>query len=172
MVPEVTAEPTCIAPLSTVNVTVPLFTVTPVPVTVAFNVTVWLLALYGTDAFDAVVTVACATVSVADVVEERVPLVPVIVRGYVPPGVLAAVKTVNSVGPNPISQGGAKVAEAPDGSPLTDKLTVPPNAAEDAATLTKMEKLEPGAAGPGELPIDNEKFDTTFVNCEAVKACV
>jgi hypothetical protein len=58
------AAPTCVAPLNTVNVTVPAFTVPPALVTVADRATLWLLTLNVADADDAVVVVVALTVSV------------------------------------------------------------------------------------------------------------
>jgi hypothetical protein len=57
-VPDVTAEPTCVPPCDTVNVTVPTFTAPAPLVTVAASVTFWLLALNLAVAFAATVVVA------------------------------------------------------------------------------------------------------------------
>ena len=43
---------------------------------------------------------------------------------YVPTGVLAEVVTVRDEEPDPETEAGAKEAEAPEGKPLTEKLTV------------------------------------------------
>ena len=64
-VPDVTELPICVAPWNTANVTVPALTVPAPLVTVAFNVTLWLLSLNVAVAFEAVVVVALLpTVSV------------------------------------------------------------------------------------------------------------
>ena len=55
----------------------------------------------------------------------NVPLVPVIVRGYVPVGVVVAVETVSVEFPEPETDAGLKLAVAPAGKPLTPRLTVP-----------------------------------------------
>jgi hypothetical protein len=66
----------------------------------------------------------CTTsVTVAECV--RVPLVPVIVRVYVPAGVVDAVETVSVALPEPETDAGLKLAEAPVGNPPTDRLAVP-----------------------------------------------
>ena len=58
----------------------------------------------------------------------RVPLVAVIVTGYVPAGVgaLTPVEMVMVEEPEPVTESGLKPAVAPAGSPLAAKLTVPP----------------------------------------------
>jgi hypothetical protein len=66
-VPDVAGEPTCVAPLNTVNVTVPTLTVPAALVSVAERATIWLLALNVADADDAVVVVFALTVSVCRV---------------------------------------------------------------------------------------------------------
>ena len=53
------------------------------------------------------------------------PLVPVIVNGYVPVGVVPAVATVIVDEPDVVTDAGLKLAVAPDGSPLALKVTVP-----------------------------------------------
>ena len=53
------------------------------------------------------------------------PLVPVIVRGYVPTAVVDAVETVSVEFPEPVSDAGLKLAVAPVGNPLTLKAAVP-----------------------------------------------
>jgi hypothetical protein len=55
----------------------------------------------------------------------REPLTPVMTSGYVPPGVLAVVATVNTE--DPVVGFGANVPLAPVGNPLTLKLTAPVN---------------------------------------------
>lgn len=45
------------------------------------------------------------------------------VSAYVPTGVLAEVVTVKVEEPDPVTEDGAKEAEAPEGKPLTEKLT-------------------------------------------------
>src|SRR5215468_7206144 len=64
-VPVVAGPPICTAPLNTVNVTIPAFTVPPVLVTVAFSVTFWFDRLNVADALDAVVVLPAFTVRVA-----------------------------------------------------------------------------------------------------------
>jgi hypothetical protein len=59
-VPDVTGKPTCVAPLNTVNVTVPEPTIPDALVTVADRVTLWLLALKFAEALAAVVVVPAA----------------------------------------------------------------------------------------------------------------
>jgi hypothetical protein len=55
----------------------------------------------------------------------KLPLVPVIVSGYVPVGVVDAVETVSVEFPEPPTDIGLKLAVAPVGSPLTLRFTVP-----------------------------------------------
>ena len=52
-------------------------------------------------------------------------LVPRMVSGYVPAGVEADVDTVTAVDPDATTDGGLNEADAPDGSPVTLKVTVP-----------------------------------------------
>ena len=66
------------------------------------------------------------TTSVAVEVRVRVPLVPVIVKGYVPAGVLALVVT-ESAADAPVVGFGLKVPVAPAGRPLMDSITAPVN---------------------------------------------
>jgi len=54
-----------------------------------------------------------------------VPLSPVIVKGYVPVGVVALVVTVMVDEPEVVTDAGLKLALAPAGSPLELKVTVP-----------------------------------------------
>ena len=61
-VPDVTALPITVAPCFTVNVTVPTFTAPAPLVTVAANVTLWLLALKLADAFAATVVVPASPI--------------------------------------------------------------------------------------------------------------
>jgi hypothetical protein len=61
---------------------------------------------------------------VTDVVRVSVPLVPVIVSANVPVAAVVVVATVN-VDDAPVAGFGLKVPVAPDGSPLTVKLTAP-----------------------------------------------
>jgi hypothetical protein len=69
-VPEVTGKPTCVAPLNTVNVTVPEPSVPDGLVTVADRVTLWLLALKFAETLAAVVVVPAAfTVRVCELSE-------------------------------------------------------------------------------------------------------
>ena len=57
----------------------------------------------------------------------RLPLVPVIVSGDVPVGVVLAVVTVMVEEPLPVIVAGEKLAEAPVGKPLAVRVTVPVN---------------------------------------------
>jgi hypothetical protein len=79
---DVTADPSCVPPLETVNVTVPAFTVPAVLVTVAERVTFWELALNPIEAFAAVVVVgdSGAAVSVIAVEADSAPVVTVTFR--------------------------------------------------------------------------------------------
>src|SRR5688572_1824238 len=65
------------------------------------------------------------TVSDTVVVRTRAPLVPVMVKVNVPFGVLFFVATVSVEDPEPVTEGGLKLAVAPPGSPLAEKVTVP-----------------------------------------------
>ena len=56
---------------------------------------------------------------------DRVPLAPVIVRGYEPVGVVVAVTTVSVEFPETVIDVGLKLAVAPVGNPLTLKAAVP-----------------------------------------------
>src|ERR1700716_1015556 len=66
------------------------------------------------------------TTSAADLVSVRLPLVPVMLSGYVPTGVLATVVMFN-VEVVPGAGLGVNDPAAPDGSPITVKLTGPLN---------------------------------------------
>ncbi len=55
------------------------------------------------------------------------PLAPLIVRAYEPGGVAALVETVSVVEPDPVTDPGLNEAVAPEGRPLTLKLTMPLN---------------------------------------------
>lgn len=55
------------------------------------------------------------------------PLVPVIVNGKLPVGVVLAVVTVKVEEPEVVTDAGLKLAVAPVGSPLTLRFTVPVN---------------------------------------------
>jgi hypothetical protein len=55
----------------------------------------------------------------------NVPLCPVTVTVYVPAGVLEDVTRVRVLAPDPATEVGEKAAEAPEGNPLAEKLTVP-----------------------------------------------
>ena len=57
----------------------------------------------------------------------RAPLTPVIVKIYVPLGVVVAVLTVMVEEPGVLTDAGLKCAVAPIGSPLTLNVTVPVN---------------------------------------------
>ena len=65
------------------------------------------------------------TINVAVVECDRVPLVPVIVRAYVPAAIVDAVRTVSVELPEPVTDVGLKLAVAPAGKPLTLKVAVP-----------------------------------------------
>jgi hypothetical protein len=65
------------------------------------------------------------TTNVTVAVCDRVPLVPVIVRVYVPAGVVVAVETVSVELPELLTDIGLKLAVAPVGNPLTLKVAVP-----------------------------------------------
>ena len=71
--------------------------------------------------------VGLATTSVTVVVCVRVPLVPVIVKGNVPVGVVLLVVTVIVEEPDVVTDVGLKLAPAPAGNPLALKVTVPVN---------------------------------------------
>ncbi len=57
----------------------------------------------------------------------RLPLVPVMVKGYVPAGVEQLVETVSVEDPELLIEAGLKLGVAPLGKPLTPRLTVPVN---------------------------------------------
>ncbi len=65
------------------------------------------------------------TTNVTVAVCDRVPLVPVIVRGYVPAGVVDTVETVSVELPELVTDVGLKLAVAPVGNPLTLNAAVP-----------------------------------------------
>ena len=117
----------CGRPL-TVNETLPLNPTAPVTATVYRAVdprlTVWL-------AGDAEIVKSPAgaafTTSVTVVEWVRLPLVPVIVKGYVPVGVELLVVTDIVEEPEPASEVGLYVALAPEGRPLALNETVPVN---------------------------------------------
>jgi hypothetical protein len=66
-----------------------------------------------------------STASVTLVVWVRLPLVPVMVSGYVPTGVVELVVTVRVELPVPLTVAGEKLAVAPAGSPLAVNVTTP-----------------------------------------------
>ena len=70
---------------------------------------------------------AAVTTSVTFAVRETGPLVPRMASGYEPGGVAAVVATVRDVDPDPVTLVGPNVAVAPEGRPLTAKVTVPLN---------------------------------------------
>ena len=72
-------------------------------------------------------TTGAFTTSVTKVVWLTVPLVPVIVNGKLPVGVVLAVVTVKVEEPDVVTDAGLKLAVAPVGSPLTLRFTVPVN---------------------------------------------
>ena len=110
-------------------------------------------------------------VRVADVVCDKVPLVPLIVRGYEPTGVAELVATFSVDGPNPGTVGTVNVAVVLAGKPLTPKLIAPENGPVAVAKMPKA-KLLPGGSATGVLVTAMLKLGVTEVNCEAVKACV
>ena len=65
------------------------------------------------------------TINVAVAECDRVPLMPVIVRAYVPAAMVDAVTTVNVELPELVTDAGLKLAVAPVGNPLTLKVAVP-----------------------------------------------
>ena len=65
------------------------------------------------------------TVSDTVVVCVRAPLLPLIVNVYVPAGVVVLVATVMEEEPEPITDGGLKLAVAPAGNPLALNVTIP-----------------------------------------------
>ena len=65
------------------------------------------------------------TTSVTDAVWVNTPSVPLIVRLYVPAGVVLAVLMASDDVPVPVTDAGVKVGVAPAGRPLTLRLTVP-----------------------------------------------
>jgi hypothetical protein len=69
---------------------------------------------------------AACTTSVAVEVRVRVPLVPVMVSGYVPAGVVVLVVTARA-DEAPVFGFGVNVPAAPAGNPLIDRLTEPVN---------------------------------------------
>src|SRR5882724_11006707 len=81
----------------------------------------WLLQAAGS------VVLFVLTVKVRAAVCVNAPLVPVIVSGELPAGVLEVVVMVSSDTPEPVSAAGLKLAVAPVGSPDTLRLTAPLN---------------------------------------------
>jgi hypothetical protein len=65
------------------------------------------------------------TVSVTFTLWVRLPLVPMIVRVYIPGGLVSAGLTVRVEEPEPVTRGLLKEAVASEGNPDTLKLTVP-----------------------------------------------
>jgi hypothetical protein len=65
------------------------------------------------------------TMSVTFTLRVNGPLVPRIVNVYVPDAVAVLVVTLSDVEPDPVRDAGVNAAVAPDGSPVTLKLTVP-----------------------------------------------
>ena len=63
------------------------------------------------------------------------PLVPFTVNVNVPRGVLPLVLTVIEELPEGVTEGGLKVAVVPDGSPSTERVTVPENPACDETVM-------------------------------------
>ena len=82
------------------------------------------------------------TVSDTDVEWVRLPLVPVIVSGNVPVGVVATVVTVMVDVPEPVTEDGLNVAAAPVGNPPALNVTVPVKPP-DGVTVTVYEVLAP-----------------------------
>src|ERR1019366_8956801 len=73
------------------------------------------------------IAAAFATVRVPLAVWVKLPLVPVMVSGYVPSGVVELVVTVSVEVPDPVTVAGEKLAVAPAGSPLALSVTTPLN---------------------------------------------
>ena len=61
----------------------------------------------------------------AEAVCDKVPLVPVIIKGYVPEASVPVVAMVSVDVPEPVTEGGLKVAPSALGWPLTLRFTVP-----------------------------------------------
>ena len=68
-----------------------------------------------------------ATTNVTFTVRATGPLAPLIVRAYEPGGVAALVETLSVVEPDAVTDPGLKEAVAPEGRPLTLKVTLPLN---------------------------------------------
>lgn len=66
------------------------------------------------------------TVNSAEVVRVRLSLVPLMVNVKVPRVVFGRVMMVRVEEPEPVTEGGSKLALVPLGSPVTPKVTVPP----------------------------------------------
>ena len=117
------ADPSVVTP--SMNVTAPVGTPDPATVAVKFTGAPKVEGLL----FDAtlVVVVRPLMVSVTGTVWIRLPLVPVIVNGKLPAGVAVLVVTVIVEDPDVVTDDGLKLAVAPEGSPLTLKVTVPVN---------------------------------------------
>ena len=81
---DVTADPSCVPPLETVNVTVPAFTLPAVLVTVAERVTFRELALNPNEAFAAVVVVGDSGAAVS-VIALEADSAPVVTVTFLPP---------------------------------------------------------------------------------------
>src|ERR1035438_230542 len=73
------------------------------------------------------IAAAFATLRVTLAVWVKLPLVPVMVSGYVPSGVVELVVTVSVEVPDPVTVAGEKLAVAPAGSPLALSVTTPLN---------------------------------------------
>ena len=73
------------------------------------------------------IAAALATVRVTLAVWVKLPLVPVIVSGYVPSGVVELLVTVSVELPAPVTVAGTKLGVAPAGSPLALSVTTPVN---------------------------------------------
>ena len=89
-----------------------------------------------------------ATVSVASVLCNRLPLVPVMVRIGLPTGVLLLVLTVRVELPDPITVVGLNVPVAPAGSPFTPRFTTPLNPPPVVTVTVELDDA-PGLTGLG-----------------------
>jgi hypothetical protein len=102
-----------------------------------------------------------ATTIVTVVLRTVVPLVPVIVKVYVPRGVEVAVEIVRDEDPEPLAiEVGLRVPVEPLGTPVTVSATVPLNPV-PGETSTEKTILLPGFTACQAGVADIEKFGTT-----------
>jgi hypothetical protein len=105
-----------------------------------------------------------SSVVVAELV--MLPLVPVTVTVYAPAGVVLLVVTVRVEEPDPLTDVGLKLPDAPVGNPLTEKLTEPLKPPEAVAVAVKVVEL-PGVTAcelgvsPTEKPADDDEIVRT-----------